>query len=1104
MEAIAPLVHAFYSPHLSEADRHAVHVRLLASLSTDACVEAADAHIVQCAATLLAADAPSGTAPPDPLVLHYALHAIEARVRSGFAATPPSTRGALLGHLVDFVVAAFAWNTRKPAGQSSSAALPAHVVTKAARATVELGKREWVADATCAFPRVVLALVDQSGHTASSLPRIFAGMLILTVLVDDALDTSRADVLAADRAALGRRIGTIADGIVAALEIGLRISGPGLPSTVPAAAARTVGSLTRVAPVVASNAIAVLRRRSAGRMCCDLVGAETLGVLAELYGESQVALPGPWQPVLAHLADLLNPVAMGETARGGDEATALFRKRLTAYTEAVLCRCIAGEAGSPAMEHVLNGFMGATMRWAREAPSALPDALDAWICVLETVEDGEVAVNALLTAAFGALSGLCAGRCLFATNGDVLRAIESPDDETGEDGDAAGGGGEEDPEMLADMASRPAAYAAMATVLGSGDGGGDDGGVRLEGDFGVVTRGEYIAKCVEGLVAVARLLPSTVALQAAELSCRTLSSDIPSAASSAREALRDKVTAAVLAHSIAPLLPVESPPARMLTAAVASLFAQSPACKDSCDAAGPAAESWVWPSRLDVNLLRSAATLATTMAAPGWSEGAALASAFVHASRGILLRPDTSRPLAVAASLLLLTIGDLCRATVFMHEPPLPPSLVASTRSRAVAGLGAVGVARWALESAKAAGGKGGRGGAAADAWRPHMAALQQSCGALFADHVEACSRGAESMDTAAVERIARGSALAHSMFWCMYGESGDGKDAVWSAVGRQLCAMTASGLRELCRLASGDSKAGRPGEEEGRALLAAISTTIGAVGCALRVFRRQVTAEVPALAQDVIGAGLSAARGGRSPRLARALLTVLREQLGDGFSKDKEHLVAPAVDLAVQSMAGDTDVAAAAVGVLTESLTRHWLMFWPGDVALNRVHGLAAPAAPAPEAGAAVRKVYLAAFGGLVAAVRHVDAGVSREGMLALERIQAGRKLYSRTDAFRSIGGGAAATAACVGAMWSSPLVADEACAVVWGVGDADWNAFYGAEGSLIGAVRAIQACSDRQASALVHAFGQPTDRSTFARALAALVNDMRYTAALNKGPSM
>jgi hypothetical protein len=1111
MDSVAPLIRAFYGAQTSPADRQHVHDRLLESLSTDACVEAADEHIARCTAALAA---PAANASPDSLVLHYALHAIETRVRTGFDATAQRTRKVLLEHLINFVVAALAWNMQVSGAQNHQGAtipLPMHVVMKAARVAVELGKREWVSDSTTAFPRVALALIDQNGHSATSLPRIYAGIVILTTLVDDALDSSRADVRASDRVALNQRIASIADGVVAALEIGLRISGPGLPSTVPAAAARTVGSIARVAPSAAASAVDILRRRSSGLGSCDVVGAETLGVLAELYGESKVSLPGPWKVVLRHLTEILNPVAMGEAALGDGETVVLFRKRLTMYAEAVLCRCVGSEAGSADMEHVLNGLMGATMRWAKESPSALPDALDAWMNILEVVEDGDVSANGLVTTAYGALSRLCVECCMFSSNGGVLNSLESADSDEDENGSVVEfefGGRPENAEVLASMACSPAVYALMSSSLQVSKPPGGEEDVE-GGELGVVSRETFIGKCVEALSSISRVFPDTVAMQVVDLCVRTLSLSIPPEEGAVAQVLCDMDSAVTLACAVSGMLPVGSTSACALANAVVRVFAQSPICRYGQDSPSAKAERGPWRVGLDVKLLQAASALAPTMAASSWADGPGICNSFIQATRSFLCRSESPRPLGIAAALLLLSIGELSReGPRFRSEPPISADIVRRAPSLAVACLGFVGIVRWAVEGAKASG-NGQRGSVVPEVWPPRMCALQQCCGTVLSSYIAACSKLPADVDALAVREVARGVVLVWSMFSCLYEESSGCKDAVWAAVAGESCAKTLSGLRVLCEITSpSDSSAAlRLGEDEIRFVQSVIGVMIGALGCALRVFRRQVAAEAPTLAQDVISAGLKAAKNDSSPHLARALLSALREQLGDGFSKDKEHLVAPAVELALQCLSGDIDVTVAAVSVLAEALTRHWPMFWPGDVATHL--GDCSPVTPRSSIAQsppndAVQKVYLAAFGGIIGAVRHTEAAVSREGMLALERIDASRKLYSRAGAFQAVGGGVATIGACIGAMWASPLVAEEACGVVWGVGRADWNSLYGGGGSLYGAVCGLQACSDSQAAGLVQEFGQPTDRPTFTRALVALVNDLRYTKTMNSGPSM
>lgn len=1119
MDAVAPLLHAFYGATLSDAERQSVHSRLLEFLTTSACVEHADAYIAHSAAALdVGVSSPSSTN-PDALLLHYALHAIETRIRSGYEAMQPSSRRQLLSHLIDFTVAAFSWNMGSAASQNPAGlaliSIPQYVIMKSARAAVELGKREWVADATTDFPRIVLALIDQNGHSTGSLQRIFGGMVMLTILVDDALDTNRADVRAADRAVLFKRIGSIADGIVSALEIGLRINGPGLPPTVPAAAARTVVSVTRISPSVASTAIDVLRRRSAGHSC-DLVGAEVLGVLAELYGESKIPLPGPWGNVLAHLATLLNPVAMREVATGDSDSLTLYRKRLTAYAEAVLCRCIAVESSSVELEGVLNGLMGCTMRWATENPEAMPDALDAWMNILESLEDAEVEPNKLISIAYGALASLCSKCCMFSSNSSVLRRLDSFDDEDDDCGPTSMHNGSmklDDTEFLADVATRPAA---MASMLLAGTSGAPDATESDEaGEIGFITRATYTSKCIEALISIARVFPATIALQAADLACRALSSPAGVGVGEvAAESMLDKESGSIVCYSVAPWLPCDLAATRSLAAAVADLFGQSPSCRlvNGSDTPGSLVDPGLWRPRLSTNLIRCATALATTFTSPNWPEGHRFATAFVQISRGLLQAGSkVSRPVSLAASILLLTMGDICRQTLFASEPPIPPVLVTCTPHRAISALGIVGAARWALGSSSEEG-QGQQNVAAQPTgnvlggWSFKMAALQHCCGVVFAEFVAVCSEKASNLNGGSLDVLSRGALVTRSMVWSLYDEGPDCKDAVWSAVVRELCGKMMFGLGQVCELASAARSpvAAKMDEDQRRDMLKCIGTLIGAMGCILRVFRRQVSTEAQNLPGEVIAAGLSAAKQEGSPPLARSLLTVLREQIGDGFGKDKQHLVAPGIELASQSLDGDPDVAMAAIGVITECLTRHWLLFFPDDVAVNTVNGKNISAAPAHEANESIRKLYFVAFSSILNGVRHADGSVSRASMLALERLEAQRKLYSRGAAFRDIGGASATIGGCIGAVWSSPLGIEDACAVLWGVGRVDWNVFYGHSGALLGAIRTIGACSDDQGVRLLDSFGQPTDRPTFTRALVALVNDLRYTASMNKGPSI
>jgi hypothetical protein len=1152
MDALAPLLHAFYEGDLSPSERGATHERLVAALAEDACAAAADAYVRRWAAALAAVG--SGTAAaaaaPDPLLLHYSLHALELRARCAFAATAPRDRALAAVHTADLVVAAFACNRTlaaadptSPCGTSPTAVgaghgaglasptrayaqnnppsgsptgnacngmpqqqqhghlqmqqgmqqqqqpVPAHVIAKAARVVVELGKREWIADATAEFPRMMLALIDQNGHSAASLPRIFAGMTILTTLVEDALDTSRVDMRASERLILAKRIASIADGVVAALEVGLRMSGPGLPTNTPAAAARTVGSVVRIAHHVAKDAVQVLRRAVLARY--DHVSSESLAVLTELYSESKLPLPGPWSEVLAHLSGLLNPIAMGETAQGHSEALTLYRKRLAGYAEAVLARSIASELETAAMERALNGLMGCTMRWAADSPEVFPDALNAWTGVLEVVEDAEIVPTKLLQTAYGIVVKLCIERCMFSTNSRVLRSLEDVDeDDMGQNlGDESVNAlfNPDLAETIAEIGTNPSALSSLAF---SSSGIGGDGTVGIEEcpvDINVseVYRADYISKCVDTIALSSRILPATIGWETSTFACSVLTERKWSDDETEDEILADQRTAATIAFTVGPMVPPDSPAAQALMKTVISLLAST-----SSAARVP---------RLYTCLLRAATNLVPTLCVTTWSEGPALARLLAQNARLIVTTrevPTPSRSVAVGATIVLLSIGQQCRELVFAVEPPLTPNMLTTTTHHVVIALGLVGMARWSLSFDKIPQGQNPSPGELSGC----MAVFQSGWKSVLEQYIRVCMRAPDGLDLGAVLIIAQGATLMRGAFWCVYSESGAFKDMLWGRVARESGDMSIRILRHLCNVLSSDAI----DSEAKQTISNCIGILIGFLGCMMRVFRRQLNAEAPMVADEVVAIGLEAAKRSQSPRLARALLLLLREQLGDGFSKEKEYLVGPSVALASQSLDGDLDVAIAGVGVLGEALIRHWLMFWPEDVVSAKgMNGTLADGTGlrVQPASAHNQRTYNQALSGIFSAIARDEPSVSRAGMLVLESIHAARKLYSRNASFRTLGGPLCVVSSCIGAMSGTRAsLADEAVAVIWGVANADWEAFY-RNGMLEQIVRSTGACTEDQVGELVANFGSSTDRPTFSRAVFALVNDLGFYSAMRKG---
>lgn len=1136
MDAIAPTLHAFYSPQLPEAQRRTLHDRLLSLLTSDQCIEAADGYIVQWTSKLsVEAITRDASVVHDPLVLHYALHAIETRIRTAFDNTDRNIRELLLKHLVDFVIALHAWNRLCATCNSSPSdialsqrlSIPAYVGIKAARVVVEIGKRQWIYDQNSSFPRLVLGLTDQNGHLAMSLPRIFGGMLILTTLVDDALDVSRSDMRSAQRSLLSKRILSIADKIVAALEVGLRIRCPGFPNNVPASAARSIGNITRVVPVVASESAAILRRCVVAN-ACDQVGAECLAVLADLYGESKIPLADSWEASLSHVSGLLESVAMGDTARGNDEHVILYRKRLAGYAESLLCRCIVARTNSALLERTLNGLMGVAIRWAGECPCAFPDALDAWINIVEAIEDADVDASPLLETAYGAVARLCLDRCMHSTNGAVLANLDAFEDDAAYDDSVQSqeiscsfrylrSSREEEPDMLSEVGGDPLSLSSMAFMTG---GFGEDqpsfnGNMEettvSSGEVESILLEDYVSKCVDALVCAVRAFPGTIGIQAAEKVCAMLNSDV-SAQSVAAEALEDLSTAVTIAFSIAPMISEDSDSARAFLRSATIRLVQMRSSGGSFA-----------NQRYFLRLLRLATAVCPSLGISNWTECQSIFSTLMNLGREIVQMSARSNSVRVAASMMLLALGRICHPVRMMPEPPILPTTIALMGNRVIASLGIVGVASWALNALEQT------PEVRHEEFTPRVKQLTSCCSIIFEDFIAASLLSHSHMNLEIVAKLSRGAFLMRVLFRYLGAKSTACREAVWTEFGQRLFLSAAGSLRTLSKFAS---ETGDWDEDRKIELFHSMGIFVGSIGCSLHVFRRQIARENSGLTHEVIGCGLEAVKHGGHARLGRALLLLLREELGDGFSKEKEHLVVPAMDLALRSLEGDADVAIAAVSVLGEALNRHWLLFWPGDTAAASVNiDISKMGGTSTSLRGYRPQVFQEALRALLRALGSTHISLSRASMLTLERLDASRKLYSRGPAFREIGGTITALGGCLRAMipgisvgenrMTTNIVADEAASIIWGVASVDWAAFYGVEttgkgagerkemlstckGALQVAVEDLRICTLEQISILVHEFGNPTDRPTFLRCLSSLTNDISFCSSVNQGPSI
>lgn len=1117
MERASRLLDVFYNGAARPAQERAqAHADLVALLRDPATADSAAQFVQSVSACLSSGDASSVNA----VVLHYALHALEERARSvAFSSLPPPAVRQSTDLLVGFVVSAYAFNAR--AGAGAQPQMPQHVVAKGARAAVAFGRREWAAagNGDAAFPRTVLGLANQNGHSAESLPRMFAGITLLTVLVDDALDDPRANMLAGESKALRQNLKMCSSDVLAALEVGLRIKGPSLPESVPVAAARSVASIARVHPAVAPTASAMLRRCVIGR--CDAVTVEMLSVLADMFADSSAPLNRDvCAEALGHVAGLMESVAMGEAATGEEELVCLYRLRVVAYAEAVTRRVVGLGATIDVLERLFNGLMGTSLRWAKDCPDQFPAALDAWIGIFETFDDCEVDVRSpLLQKVLSALSQLCVQRCMFTSNASVLRELDEDESDSFVETNTEVAHASFQPETVKsilawdDVAEKLGSDSAnvsttlMELASHSGEPEGATTAGYADGDgLGAITRNVYVSKCIDTLVTLAQASEEHVGQAAVQFAGKILSQVGVSAAYNSanadgkKEYLSDLITATNIAYSVAQLLPPSSPATRaLLEAVVAQLQGalQNPAS-----------------TRPDAMfaLLRTAAFLTRSLLKkPDEAmdpKSRSLAEALSGTAVSVLQLKSPIR-VSTAAAFLLLLLNKTCGTSLFPAEPPFGVTFAAHNHhSRPVCALGATVIVEWTLGLNDAA----QTGATRARPWSEEEKAQRtkqftQGCFLIFKDFVEACRELKTGVKASQLVEIARGAALLRTVVTRVMEEHGHMKDVVWTGIGRDVSSYCLEALVELkkhCSAEGGNLQS--RGEDERKCLFAVMSCLVGAVGCILRGCRRQARTERPMLGTQTIQLCLEIVQGLGSPRLARVLLKLLLDQLVSGGGPDQTSLIKASVDLAGRALVDSTDgdLGQTSVKVLTEVMSRFWLRFWPQDVAFS---ALAKPEGAAAHGGPVDKETYFTALRGVLAAVGSADLETCQAGLLSLETLNASRKLYAREDAFRACGAAEQALKAALGVLGASGdagrrSLADEADSVVWGIASTHLSAFY--QHALPKIVVEVGKCSVEDAQALCNGFGNAEDRPSFLTALHALANDLAFLHARRSSPAL
>ena len=313
----------------------------------------------------------------------------------------------------------------------------------------------------------------------------------------------------------------------------------------------------------------------------------------------------------------------------------------------------------------------------------------------------------------------------------------------------------------------------------------------------------------------------------------------------------------------------------------------------------------------------------------------------------------------------------------------------------------------------------------------------------MFGRFVKACGSGGAIGDASAIQAIATGARLLKTMLASISSVQGSTGDVLWQSVGK---GMSLECLRALSSLrAQIHSDNGKLDDETKRAVCGGMASVVGALASLFEACRRQIGTDAVRFAGETVDIILDVARTEGNVRLGRAALNLIRDQLASGASQ----LLSPGIELSVQTLEqeAEQDVAVAAVGVITESLKGHWQEFWPADVVCK---SLTAPGSDGfVAADVAHQQLYSQSIQGLVQAVRSADLSICRAGLLALQTLDAARRLYMRQAAFRNTAAAEAIMVECVRILGAygdegRESLGEESVQVVWGIAKVDLYMFY------------------------------------------------------------
>jgi len=386
---------------------------------------------------------------------------------------------------------------------------------------------------------------------------------------------------------------------------------------------------------------------------------------------------------------------------------------------------------------------------------------------------------------------------------------------------------------------------------------------------------------------------------------------------------------------------------------------------------------------------------------------------------------------------------------------------------------------------------------------------FSKACHLIFGDFVFATQELKTGITKQRLAEIARGAALLQSVIGRLLEQPPQGKEMTLQGGCREISKSCIEALVTLKQQLS-DNKSVAGNEGVRKCVLSAMGCLVSGIRSVFNICQRQIRREAPSLGKDCINVCLEVAQGNDSSLLARILLKFLNDHVNAvGFNPNKEEvmsIVEASVQVATRALneSEDSDLGRTAVMVLKELINRQWLSLWPEDAVKNGTtrHHVADTNG---ESLKHAHNVYFRALQAVVGALRRKDLTVSRAALLALENLNASRKLYARDASFRGCG---AAESAIVGALEilgangddTRKSLVDEAHSVVWGIAKVNFEVFY--KEVLPKVVRALGECSDEDLRRLCSMFAGIDDRPSFVKTLTDMTNDLRLVFAQRKAP--